>query len=123
MLTLAIIAQVVIAVGIVNVWLFRYDRDTEFRPAGASNMREEFRTYGLPEGATFLVGGAKLLLAALLVVGIFWRPVAAPAAALMGVLMLGAIGAHIRVDDPIRKALPATLMLGLSILVVVGQTL
>lgn len=120
MTTLAIVAQIVIALGIVNVWLFRYDRDTSYRPAGASNMKEEFSRYGLPEGATYLVGGTKLLLAALLVVGVFWTPVAAPSAALMAVLMMGAIAAHVRVGDPLRKALPATAMLLLSVVVVAG---
>ncbi|MDH3270631.1 MAG: DoxX family protein [Gemmatimonadota bacterium] len=122
MSTLAIIAQVAIALGIFNVWIIRRDRPTPFRPDGASNMEEEFRRYGLPDWVRVAVGTAKVSLAVLLLVGVFFAPVAIGAAGAMALLMLSAVAAHFRVGDPIKKAMPAFLMLALSLLVVVGHT-
>ena len=122
MTTLAIIAQIVIALGIFNVWLLRRDRATPYRPEGASNMKEEFRRYGLPDWARVAVGSTKVTLAVLLLVGVLFAPLAVAAAALMGLLMLSAIAAHVRVGDPWVKSAPAFLMLTLSALVVLGHS-
>lgn len=121
MTTLAIIAQVVIALGIFNVWLVRRDRPTPYRPDGAENMAEEFRRYGLPDWVRTAVGITKVSLAALLLVGILFTPVAVGAATLMALLMVSAVAAHIRVGDPLVKAMPAFLMLTLSAIVVLGH--
>jgi uncharacterized membrane protein AbrB (regulator of aidB expression) len=67
-----------------------------------------------------VVGSTKLALAAALLVGVVYAQVAVPAAVLMGVLMLGAIAAHVRVRDPLVKSLPALGMLLLSGIVVVA---
>lgn len=123
MLALAIAFQVVLALGIVNVWILRRDRATAFRPAGASNISDEFRRYGLPDWMRVAVGSTKLALAGLLLVGIVFPPVALPAAAGMALLMVGAIAAHLRVGDPLRKAAPATLMLVMASFVAVTYAL
>jgi hypothetical protein len=39
----------------------------------------------------------------------------APTAAVLALLMLGAILMHMRVRDPLVRSLPATLMLGMSV--------
>ncbi|MDX1492816.1 MAG: hypothetical protein R3253_01990, partial [Longimicrobiales bacterium] len=65
MSTVAIIAQVIIALGIFNVWIVRRDRSTPYRPEGASNMEEEFRRYGLPDWVRVAVGSTKVTLAVL----------------------------------------------------------
>ena len=122
MSTVAIIAQIVIALGIFNVWLLRRDKETPYRPEGASNMKEEFRRYGLPDWVRVAVGATKVSLAVLLLVGILFTPLAVGAATLMGLLMISAVAAHVRVGDPWVKAAPAFLMLTLSALVVLGHT-
>ena len=109
---LSVVIQLVIALGIVNVWILRPGRSTPWRPDGASNMKEEFRKYGLPDWLRVAVGFAKLTLAGLLVVGIWFPPLAAGAAA-----ALAAVIAHIRAGDPPRKSLPAFSMLLLSVFV------
>jgi uncharacterized membrane protein len=119
MTLLAAAAQIIIALGIFNVWILRRNRATPYRPAGAVNIQEEFARYGLPEWACSVVGATKLSLAVLLLVGLAFAPVALPAAALTAVLMAGAIWAHVRVRDPIVNAAPAFAMLLLSTLVVV----
>lgn len=120
MTALAIAAQIIIALGIFNVWILRYHRPTPFRPEGAGGIEEEFRRYGLPDWVRVGVGGTKLVLAVLLLVGIVVTPLAVAAASLMGVLMLGAVAAHVRVGDPWVKSVPAALLFVLSTVVVVA---
>lgn len=116
MRTLGIIAQIVIASGIFNVWLMRFNRATTYRGGSAGNMREEFAAYGLPVGFMWLIGGLKIALAIGLVAGIWVRALVIPSAVGMGLLMIGAIAMHLKVKDPAIKSLPAVCMLALSIL-------
>ena len=120
MLSLASLCQIVIAAGLINVWMIRYGRPTAFRPDGAENMREEFRAYGLPDWAVWAVGTCKLSCAALLLMGAFVPAVTPIAATAVAVLMLGAVVAHVRVNDPMAKAVPALSMLGMSSFVVIS---
>jgi hypothetical protein len=117
MRALAIIGQIVIALGIVNVWVLRAGKPTPWRPEGAQNMAEEFLRYGLPDWMRKLVGALKLTLAALLVVGIWYPPLAAGAGIAMAILMAGAVGSHLKVRDPLRKSLPSFCLLLLSLLI------
>ena len=63
---------------------------------------------------------AILALAALLVAGIWYPVLAAPAGVGMALLMVGAIAMHFKVGDAPRKSLPAFLMLVMSIVVVLA---
>ena len=100
--SLRIIAQLILALGILNVWLLRFDKTTSYRAGTAKNMREEFATYGLPLWFMWVVGGLKILFALSLLVG-FWLPeLIRPAAIGMAILMLGAIGMHIKVGDELK---------------------
>lgn len=114
------VIQVVIALGIFNVWLLRYRRATTWRGGNARNLREEFAVYGLPGWFMGIVGFLKLLLAALLIAGIWLPPVTKPAALGMAILMLGAVSMHVRVKDPWKRSLPALSMLVLSLIVAVA---
>lgn len=117
MTSIAAVCQVVIALGVVNVWLVRQRRPTPWRPEGAANLAEELRRYGLPGWTRPVVGAAKLALAALLVVGIWFPALAFYAAIGMALLMAGAVAAHLRIHDPLSKSLPAFSLLLLSLLV------
>ncbi len=119
--TVILIAQIVIALGIANVWLVRASKSTAYRGGGAQDMKEEFAVYGLPESFMRLIGAAKLLLAAALIAGIWWPLVTRPAALGMAALMLGAIAMHLKVKDPLLKSLPALAMLALAVFVAVGS--
>ena len=112
--TAVLVIQVVIALGIYNVWLLRFGKETEWRGGTAKNLREEFEAYGLPPWFMGIVGFLKLLFATLLIVGIWYQPVVRPAAVGMAVLMLGAIAMHVKVSDPLKRSLPAFTMLVLS---------
>ncbi len=105
------VLQVLIALGIVNVWILRFGRPSAWRGGAASNMKEEFAAYGLPAWSVAVIGALKLLCALALVAGIWIPALVEPAAALLAALMLGAVFMHVKVTDPPRRSLPAFLML------------
>lgn len=119
---ISIAAKIIIAAGIVNVWILRFNKATAYRGGSATSMKDEFAAYGLSEGVMKLVGFLKLLLAALLVIGIWVAPLAVPAAAGMAVLMIGALAMHFKVGDSLMKFLPAFMMLLLSLAVLMIDT-
>ncbi|MDZ7775271.1 MAG: DoxX family protein [Bacteroidales bacterium] len=115
---ISIIAQIIIALGIFNVWLLRYNKSTGWRGGNAGDMKEEFATYGLPGWTVNVIGFLKILLAVLLIIGIWVPMLVIPSAIGMAILMLGAITMHIKVKDSFKKSLPALIMLLLSAIVI-----
>jgi hypothetical protein len=111
--TFVIALQLVVAVGILNVWTLRAGRLTPFRGGNAKSLREEFAAYGLPFWFMCVVGVLKVGLALALIAAIWIHGVAHPAAIGLGVLMLGAFGMHLKVKDPIQKALPSIAVLAM----------
>lgn len=110
------IAQVIVALGILNVWILRYNKSTGYRGGDAQNMREEFEAYGLPFWFMCVIGTFKITFALMLLAGIWYESVVLPVAIGMAVLMAGAVSMHIKVKDPPKKALPASTVLLLSII-------
>jgi hypothetical protein len=60
-----------------------------------------------------VVGVLKVSLALALIAAIWVHGVAQPAAIGLGALMLGAFVMHLKVNDPIRKALPSIAVLAM----------
>jgi uncharacterized membrane protein YphA (DoxX/SURF4 family) len=120
---LAVICQVLIALGVGNVWLLRSGKPTRWRPEGADNMAEEFRHYGFPDWMRTFAGAAKLVVAALLILGIWYPPLAVVAGLAMALLMAVAVGAHLKVGDPLLKSLPSFTLLLLSLFVAYANSL
>ncbi len=85
-------------------------------------MAEEFRRYGLPDWSRRLAGAAKLTLAALLIAGIWYPPLAVVAGLAMAALMAGAVLAQLRIRDPLSKALPSFSLLTLSLFIAYAQS-
>lgn len=113
-----IIFQIIVALGIYNVWFVRPKKSTPWRGRGSRSLKEEFQTYGLPNFMFYLVGFLKITLATIILIGV-WVPGVAKFAALgLAILMLGAISMHIKVKDPLKKSFPAFIMLTLSVLIV-----
>jgi uncharacterized membrane protein YphA (DoxX/SURF4 family) len=81
-------------------------------------MKEEFRAYGLPVWFMYMIGTAKMVIAALLIIGLWIPTVVAPAAAVLAVLMIGAVSMHIKVRDAFIRTVPALAMLVMAIGVV-----
>ena len=115
--TILNIIQVVIALGILNVWVLRFSKASTWRGGDAKNMKEEFLAYGLPSWSVGVVGSLKIIFALMLIVGLWIPTLVQPAAIGISFLMLGAIIMHIKVKDSINKSLPAFSLLVLSAIV------
>ena len=112
------ILQVVVGLGLLNVWLVRARSSTAFRGGSSQSLREEFAAYGLPDWFFYLVGVLKIGSGVLLIVGIWVPAVVPPAAGTVAVLMVGALSMHAKVKDPLIKSLPAFLMLLMAVAIV-----
>jgi hypothetical protein len=109
------VLQVVVALGLLNVWLVRAGASTAYRGGSAQSLREEFAAYGLPDWTFYVVGFLKVTSAVLLIAGIWIPALIVPPAAIVAVLMIGALAMHAKVRDPLTKSLPAFLMLVMSV--------
>lgn len=107
--------QIIVALGLVNVWVLRFGRKTAYRGGAGESLPGEFAAYGLPGWFVWLVGALKLSCAVLFVAGLWLPKAVAPAAGVLIGLMLGAILMHLKVRDPLVRSLPAALMLGMSV--------
>lgn len=110
--------KVFIFISIINVWFIRFNRSTSWRGGNASSMKEEFQKYGLSETMMYVVGGLKVLSALALLISIWIPSLTLPAAALMAVLMTGAISMHVKINDPLRSSFPAFSFLVLSLILI-----
>ena len=104
---IAIFCQIIIAVSVINVWVFRYD-----------NIVDEFVQYGLSNLIRNIVWATKISLSTLLIVGIFYEKVVLASSLLMAFLMICAQIAHISVKNPLFKYIPSFILLLLSLFVV-----
>jgi len=113
--TVVMVLQVIVALGLLNVWLLRFNQATKYRGGRASTMLEEFAAYGLPPWFTYAIGALKVGTALALLAGL-WRPALVfPAAALLCVLMVGALAMHAKIRDPLSKSVPALAMLAIAL--------
>lgn len=97
------------------MWLLRFRRATPYRGGAAQSMPAEFLAYGLPAWSTYMVGALKISAAICLILGIWFPMLIAPAAILIACLMVGAIAMHLKINDPLKKSVPAMVMLLCSI--------
>jgi hypothetical protein len=106
MLFYAQIAQVVIAVSVVLVWIIQFDI-----------VAGEFTEYGLPVMVRSAVGATKTALSTLLVAGLWYPSLVLVPALMMAGLMVCAQFAHFSVKHRVRKFLPSLALLILSLFV------
>ena len=106
MTTLTIIAQLIVAVSIVIVWVFRFD-----------NIVKEFKQYELSDFTRTMVGSTKIALATLLVAGIWYPALVLIPALLMAFLMLSAQYFHFKVKNPWQKRMPSLFLLLLCLFI------
>lgn len=117
---LVLICQIIVALGLLNVWLLRFHKSTSYRGGGATSMREEFATYGLPAWSCYLVGLLKVGSAIALLAGFIEPAFIFPAALIVALLMVGAVAMHLKVKDPAKKSVPALIMLALCLVLLAG---
>ena len=109
------VLQIIVGLGLLNVWLLRARSSTAYRGGTATSLREEFQAYGLPEAAFYVVGALKITAGVVLIAGV-WIPLPVGlAAGVVAALMVGALAMHVKVGDPVMKSVPAALMLVMSV--------
>ena len=109
------VLQVVVGLGLLNVWLVRARSATAYRGGDAKSLKEEFAVYGLPDWTFYLVGGLKIVSGALLIIGIWVPSLIRVPAAIVAALMVGALAMHAKAKDPVSKYLPALSVLIASV--------
>ncbi|NNK64979.1 MAG: DoxX family protein [Gemmatimonadetes bacterium] len=117
-LTIQTALQLVVGLGLLNVWLLRSKSATSYRGGEAKTLKQEFAEYGLPEIIFWIVGALKVGSGLVLVAGV-WTPLPVDVAAgIVAALMAGAVAMHIKVSDPMMKSAPAALMLAMCLAII-----
>ncbi|TVR59791.1 MAG: DoxX family protein [Gemmatimonadales bacterium] len=117
-LSIPSVLQLIVGLGLLNVWLLRPKSPTGYRGGEARSLREEFEVYGLPGFAFYVVGGLKILAGVILIAGVWVSLPVQLAAGVVAALMVGALIMHVKVGDPAKKSVPAVVMLVLSLAIV-----
>ena len=110
-----LILTLIVAGGLLNVWVVRIAKRTRFRGGEAKSLKQEFEVYGLPDFMFYVVGGLKIACAVSLVASLWVPFLRIYAASLIVVLMLGALMMHFKIRDPFVKSVPALAMLAMSL--------
>ena len=100
------LAQLVVALSVAFVWIFRYD-----------NVVKEFTQFGLNELTRNFVGATKIALATLLVAGIWYPLLVQIPSVLMGLFMIAAQYFHFKIKNPFSKHLPSLILLMLCAII------
>ena len=100
------LAQLVVALSVAFVWIFRYD-----------NVVKEFTQFGLNDLTRNFVGATKIALATLLVAGIWYPLLVQISSVLMGLFMIAAQYFHFKIKNPFSKHLPSLILLMLCAII------
>lgn len=100
----SMVAQIVVALSIVYVWVFRFD-----------NIVKEFKQYGLSDLTRTMVGATKIALSTLLIAGIWYPSLLLIPSLIMAFLMVCAQYFHFKVSNPWHKHMPSLFLLALSL--------
>lgn len=103
---ISILAQLVVSVSIIIVWVFRYD-----------NIVVEFKQYGISDLVRNIVGASKIALSTILALGVWYEVPLVTAALLIAFLMVCAQACHVKVKNPLKKYVPSALLLLLSLFI------
>lgn len=115
---LIIALQVIVGLSILNVWLVQNKKATRWRGGDATTITEEFQVYGLPVWSVYVIGALKVILAILLIAGIWYPALKLPAATGLALLLAGSVSMHLIIGDPLIKSLPAGLFLLMCLIIV-----
>lgn len=115
--TTTLILQIIVALGIYNVWLLRPNLKTAYRGKGAANLKQEFLAYGLSVHFMRFVGAIKLLSATAFILGIWYPIFTKPGAFVLAMMMAGAVLMHLKVGDSFKRYVPALFMFVASVII------
>ena len=107
---LLIISQIIVAVSVAYVWIFRYDV-----------IIAEFKLFGLSDLTRTFVGASKIALATLLLAGIWYPSLVTIPAILMGFFMLAAQYFHFKIKNPFFKHLPSLIFLLICVFIALAS--
>jgi hypothetical protein len=102
----SILAQLIVSISVISVWVFRYD-----------NIVLEFKQYDISNLLRNIVGASKISLATILILGIWHTELLLVSSLLMAFLMICAQFYHIKVKNPLLKYVPSFLLLVLSLFI------
>lgn len=100
------VTQLVLAVSVLYVWIFRMD-----------NIIKEFKQFGLSDLTRSAVGATKIALSTLLIVGIWFPSLVLVPSVMMGLIMIAAQYFHFKISNPFIKHLPSFLLLVLCVII------
>ena len=100
----SVVAQIIVALSIVYVWVFRFD-----------NIVKEFKQFGISDLTRTIVGATKIALSTLLIAGIWYPALLLVPALLMAFLMVSAQYFHFKVNNPWLKHMPSLFLLALCL--------
>jgi len=103
---ISILAQIVVSISVVIVWVFRRD-----------NIALEFEQYELSNLSQNIVGALKISLATILILGIWYNELLILSSLLMAFLMICAQYFHFKVKNPWIKFMPSLALLILSLFI------
>ncbi|MDX2279115.1 MAG: DoxX family protein [Saprospiraceae bacterium] len=100
------IAQVIIALVIVIIWVFRFYK-----------VEKEFKLYELSDLTRNMVGASKISLSTLLVAGIWYPDLVLVPALIMAALMVAAQYFHFKLKHPFLYHVPSLILLLMSLFI------
>ena len=103
---LLIISQLIVAISVLFVWVFRFH-----------NVEKEFKQFGLSVTIRSAVGASKIALATLLLVGICQPCYVFYSAILMGFFMLSAQYFHFKLKNPLQQRIPSFIFLSFCVFI------
>ena len=103
---ISIAFQLIVAISVLIVWVFRYD-----------NIIVEFKHYGYPDLLRNFVGVAKTSTSTLLILGLWYNEITIYASLSMAFFMLCAQLSHIKVKNPFIKFVPSLIFLIMSLFI------
>ncbi len=103
-------AQIVLALSVAYVWIFRYD-----------NVVKEFKQFELSNIIRNFVGVSKIALSTLLIVGIWHPSLVLIPSVLMGMFMIVAQYFHFKIKNPMIKHLPSLILLIISAFIAINS--
>ena len=103
---ISIAFQLIVAISVIIVWVFRYD-----------NIVVEFKHYGYPDILRNFVGVAKTSTSTLLILGLWYNEIIIYASLSMAFFMLCAQLSHIKVKNPFIKFIPSLIFLIMSLFI------
>ena len=109
--------KIIVGISILNVWLLQKNKATKWRGGEAQNIFEEFEVYGFSKQFCYVIGFLKVSLAIILFASIHFTELSLIGSLGLSILLLGSIGMHFKIKDPLYKSFPAFLFTLMDLLI------